>query len=138
MFRREPLRNIDDSSPAEGASYFTIGFGANVGCGEWGLGFVAGHSYRRVHACADGGPVASPVGGQVRRLEKDVRDHNVRFNPLYGPALEDNCPCGSRRQTKRCHRAADHTWVAERPPALITGPRTGYTNPGLLRASQPR
>ncbi|MBN7542163.1 hypothetical protein I3U58_00005, partial [Mycobacteroides abscessus subsp. abscessus] len=35
------------------------------------------------------------------------------------------------------HRASDDTWVAERPPALITGPRTGYGNPGCYaRSSQ--
>jgi hypothetical protein len=60
-----------------------------------------------------------------------VREANVRDNGRFlGPAPEDDCPCGSRRQAQRCHRAADHTWVAERPPALLTGPRTGYANPG--------
>lgn len=72
----------------------------------------------------------------MRRLEKVVRDPNVRLNPFYGPAPEDNCPCGSRRQAQRCHRASDHSWVADRPPALLTGPRTGYANPGCYaRAS---
>ncbi|QOF29690.1 hypothetical protein [Mycobacteroides abscessus] len=66
----------------------------------------------------------------MRRLDKVVRDPDVRHNPLYGPALDDHCPCGSRRQTQRCHRAPDYSWVAERPAALITGPRTGYANPG--------
>lgn len=72
----------------------------------------------------------------MRRLEKVVRDPDVRLNPFYGPAPEDNCPCGSHRQAQRCHRASDHSWVAERPAALLTGPRTGYANPGCYaRAS---
>ena len=72
----------------------------------------------------------------MRRLEKVVRDPDVRLNPFYGPAPEDNCPCGSRREAQRCHRASDHSWVVERPPALITGPWTGYANPGCYaRAS---
>jgi uncharacterized protein YchJ len=43
-------------------------------------------------------------------------------------APEDNCPCGSRLEAQRCYRVPDHSWVAERPPALLTGPRTGYAN----------
>jgi hypothetical protein len=73
----------------------------------------------------------------MRPLEMVARDPDVRLNPFYGPAPEDNCPCGSRRQARRCHRAADHSWVAELPPVLLTGPRTGYANPGCYaRASK--
>ena len=72
----------------------------------------------------------------IRKLESVVREANVRDNGRFlGPAPEDDCPCGSRRQAQRCHRAADHSWVAERPPALLAGPRTGYSNPGCYARS---
>lgn len=72
----------------------------------------------------------------MRKLEKVVRDAEVRDNDrFYGPAPGDDCPCGSHRQAQRCHRASDHSWVAERPPALLTGPRTGYANPGCYARS---
>lgn len=67
----------------------------------------------------------------VRGLDRVVRDPVVRDNGrFYGPAPDDDCPCGSRRQASRCHRGADHSWIAEPPPPLLTGPRTGYANPG--------
>jgi hypothetical protein len=72
----------------------------------------------------------------VRSLDKVARDADVRDNGrFYGPAPEDDCPCGSHRQAQRCHRASDHSWVAERRPALLTGPRTGYANPGCYARS---
>lgn len=73
----------------------------------------------------------------MRDLLEVVHDPDVEFNPYYGPAPEHDCPCGSGLQAQHCHRASDDTWVAERPPALITGPRTGYGNPGCYaRSSQ--
>jgi hypothetical protein len=72
----------------------------------------------------------------IRKLESVVREADVRDNGRFlGPAPEDDCPCGSRRQAQRCHRAGDHSWVAERPPALLAGPRTGYSNPGCYARS---
>lgn len=69
----------------------------------------------------------------MRRLKNVVRDPDVRLN---GPAPEGHCPCGSRRQARRCHRASDHSWVAERPPALLIDAPTGYANLGCYaRAS---
>jgi hypothetical protein len=65
-----------------------------------------------------------------------VRDPAVRDNrQYYGPAPEENCPCGSRRQARRCHRATDDSWVAECPGPLLTGPRTGYANPSCYAKS---
>lgn len=67
----------------------------------------------------------------VRKLDKVVRDADVRDDGVfYGPAPEDDCPCGSRRQAQRCHRASDHSWVAERPHALLTDARTRYAKRG--------
>jgi hypothetical protein len=72
-----------------------------------------------------------------RRLDdRVVRDADVRVTQWYGPPPEDDCPCGSHRQATRCHRAKDGSWIAESPPPLLTGPRTGYANPGCYaRAS---
>jgi hypothetical protein len=74
----------------------------------------------------------------VRRLDEHViRDGDVRASQWYGPPPEDDCPCGSRRQATRCHRAKDGSWIAEPPPPLLTDPRTGYANPGCYaRASR--
>ncbi|MBZ4518191.1 hypothetical protein [Mycobacterium avium] len=74
----------------------------------------------------------------VRRLdERVVRDADVRASHWYGPPPEDDCPCGSHREATRCHRANDGSWIAEPPPPLLTGPRTGYANPGCYaRASK--
>lgn len=74
----------------------------------------------------------------VRRLdERVVRDADVRASNWYGPPSEDACPCGSHRRATRCHRANDGSWIAEPPPPLLTGPRTGYANPGCYaRASK--
>ncbi|QEM46668.1 hypothetical protein [Mycolicibacterium grossiae] len=74
----------------------------------------------------------------IRRLdERVVRDAAVRPSRWYGPPPEDDCPCGSGRQATRCHRASDGSWIAEPPPPLLTGPRTGYANPGCYaRASK--
>jgi hypothetical protein len=72
----------------------------------------------------------------VRPLTSVVRESNVRDNgKFYGPDPEDDCPCGSRRQACRCHRAADHSWIAERPPALLTDAGTGYANAGCYARS---
>ena len=58
-------------------------------------------------------------------------------NVSTGPPPEDDCPCGSHRQATRCHRANDGSWIAEPPPPLLTGPHTGYANPGCYaRASK--
>jgi hypothetical protein len=58
-----------------------------------------------------------------------VRDGNVRLSQYYGPAPRANCACGSGRPARRCHRAADDSWIATRPPALLTDERSGYANP---------
>jgi hypothetical protein len=71
----------------------------------------------------------------MRELVAVVRVPDVELNPFYGPAPEHSCPCGSGLEAQQCHRASDHTWVAERPPALLTGPRTGYANPGCYARS---
>jgi hypothetical protein len=73
----------------------------------------------------------------VRRIDEQVvRDADVRASHWYGPPPEDNCPCGSYRKATRCHRANDGSWIAEPPPRLLTGPRTGYADPGCYaRAS---
>lgn len=85
------------------------------------------------------GTVSEGLEQPVTRLdERVVRDGDVRLSSdrWYGPPPEDDCPCGSRRQAARCHRAKDGSWVAEPPPPLLTGPRTGYCNPGCYaRAS---
>ncbi|CAJ1505293.1 hypothetical protein [[Mycobacterium] burgundiense] len=74
----------------------------------------------------------------IRRLdERVIRDPDVRASRWYGPPPEDDCPCGSQRRAERCHRAKDGSWIAEPPPPLLAGPRTGYANPGCYaRASQ--
>ncbi len=46
-----------------------------------------------------------------------------------GRRPEGDWPCESGRQASRCHRAKDGSWIAEAPPPLLTGPRTGYANP---------
>jgi hypothetical protein len=68
-------------------------------------------------------------------LDKVVRDANVRLSQYYGPAPRANCPCGSGRPSRRCHRAEDHSWIAKRSPALLTDERTGYANPGCYGRS---
>ncbi|SKG00830.1 Uncharacterised protein [Mycobacteroides abscessus subsp. massiliense] len=54
----------------------------------------------------------------------------MRASQWYGPPPEDYCPCGSYRRAASCHRAKDGSWIAEAPPPLLRGPRTGYSNPG--------
>lgn len=67
----------------------------------------------------------------IRRLdERVIRDPDVRASQWYGPPPEKDCPCGSQRPAAQCHRAKDGSWIAEPPPPLLTGPRTGYANPG--------
>jgi hypothetical protein len=62
------------------------------------------------------GPVSEGLEHPFRPLVSVVRESNVRDNGrFYGPAPEDDCPCGSHRQACRCHRAADHSWIASRP-----------------------
>ncbi|NIH96256.1 hypothetical protein FHU31_003212 [Mycolicibacterium fluoranthenivorans] len=39
-------------------------------------------------------------------------------------------PCGSGRQSRKCHLGKGQRWLATRPAPLLTGPRTGYANPG--------
>jgi hypothetical protein len=84
------------------------------------------------------GTVSEGLEQAVRRLdERVVRDADVRASRWYGPPPEDDCPCGSHRQATRCHRANDGSWIAEPPPPLLTGPRTGYANSGCYaRASK--
>ncbi len=84
------------------------------------------------------GTVSDGLEQAVRRLdERVVRDADVRASCWYGPPPEDDCPCGSHRQATRCHRANDGSWMAEPPPPLLTGPRTGYANAGCYaRASK--
>ncbi len=66
----------------------------------------------------------------LRPFERVARDTTITRNPrFFGPEPDHYCPCGSRRKARSCHRAADHSWVAERPRPLITGERTGYANP---------
>lgn len=62
-----------------------------------------------------------------------VRQCPVPITQYYGPAPRALCPCGSRRQARRCHLGGDLSWIAERPPALLTDARTGYANPGMSR-----
>ena len=72
----------------------------------------------------------------IRPLTSVVRESNLRDNgKFYGPDPENDCPCGSRRQARRCHRAEDHSWIAKRPPALLTDARTGYANAGCYGRS---
>ncbi len=69
-------------------------------------------------------------------LDRVARLANVPITQYNGPAPRANCPCGSGRQARRCHRGADHSWIAERPPALLTDARTGHANPSCYgRAS---
>ena len=84
------------------------------------------------------GTVSEGLEQAVRRLdERVVRDADVRASHWYGPPPEDDCPCGSHRQATRCHGSNDGSWIAEPPPPLLTGPRTGYANPGCYaRASK--
>ena len=62
-------------------------------------------------------------------LDKIVRLSNVPITQHDGPAPRANCPCGSGRPARRCHRGEDGSWIAKRPPALLTDERTGYANP---------
>jgi hypothetical protein len=70
-------------------------------------------------------------------LDKVVRLSKVPITQHDGPAPRANCPCGSSRPARHCHRAEDDTWIAQRPTALLTDARTGYANPGCYgRASK--
>ncbi len=73
-----------------------------------GLGQPAGDLLETVLRVAD-----VPEGGQ-----------------FFGLGPEDDCPYGSQKEARDCHRASDHSWIALRPPALLTDERTGYANPG--------
>lgn len=65
-----------------------------------------------------------------RPFESVARDTTIQRNPrFFGPDPDDDCPCGSRRKARSCHRAPDHSWVAAPPRPLLTGDRTGYANP---------
>lgn len=64
-----------------------------------------------------------------RPFESVARDTAIRRNARsFGPEPDDDCPCGSRRKARSCHRAPDHSWVAAPPRPLLTGRRTGYAN----------
>jgi hypothetical protein len=72
----------------------------------------------------------------VRMLDRVVRVANVPITQYDGPAPRAACPCGSGQPARRCHLAEDLSWIAQPPPPLLTGPRTGYSNPGCYgRAS---
>jgi hypothetical protein len=62
-------------------------------------------------------------------LDKIVHLSTVPITQHDGPAPRANCPCGSGRPARRCHRGEDGSWIAKRPPALLTDERTGYANP---------
>ncbi len=65
-----------------------------------------------------------------RPLSQFIHVPDMRYNNRYfGPDSDDDCPCGSRRRARSCHRARDQSWVAQPPRPLVTGPRTGYANP---------
>lgn len=81
------------------------------------------------------GSVTKDLERPIRRLDKVVRDASVRDSQFYGPPPEDNCPCGSGGQARRCHRAADDSWIAVRPDPLLTDARTEYANPGCYARS---
>lgn len=73
----------------------------------------------------------------MEKLDKVARQRPVPITPYYGPAPRAKCPCGSSRQARHCHLGEDLSWIAEKPPALLTDARTGYTNPGCYaRASK--
>lgn len=73
----------------------------------------------------------------MEKLDAVVRQSPVPITQYYGPAPRALCPCGSGRKARRCHLGEDLSWVAERPPALLTDARTGYANPGCYgRASK--
>lgn len=77
------------------------------------------------------GTVSEGLERAMRRLdERVVRDPIVQASEWYGPPPEANCPCGSHRRSSHCHRAKDGSWIALPPPPLLTGQRTGYSNPG--------
>lgn len=65
----------------------------------------------------------------VEPLSKVVRVANVPITQHDGPAPRADCPCGSGRPARQCHRASDDSWIASRPPALLTDARTGYAHP---------
>lgn len=80
--------------------------------------------------------VSAGLERPIRRLDQRVvRDADVAVGPFYGPPPDSECPCGSGRQASRCHRATDGSWIAEPPPPLLTGPRTGYANPSCYARS---
>lgn len=67
---------------------------------------------------------------------EDLRESVLRVadvpegGQFFGLGPDDECPCGSLEKAHNCHRASDHSWIAPRPPALLTDERTGYANPG--------
>jgi hypothetical protein len=64
-----------------------------------------------------------------------VRQADIRATNAFGPPPEGDCPCGSHRQARHCHRSVDDSWIAEPPPALLAGPRTGHANAGCYARS---
>ena len=66
----------------------------------------------------------------IEPLNEVVRIADVEFSQYFHPAPDHHCPCGSGRQSRECHLGQGQRWVAARPPPLLTGPRTGYANPG--------
>src|SRR6185503_4650486 len=74
-------------------------------------------------------PMSTGLTKPAQPLDKIVRLSNVPITQHDGPAPRANCPCGSGRPARRCHRGEDGSWIAKRPPALLTDERTGYANP---------
>lgn len=75
-----------------------------------------------------------PVPSRV--LPSLVRVEGYRRDPHWaGPDRDCPCPCGSMRRARSCHAAADGSWVAAAPPALLDGPRTGYAHPSCYGAA---
>ena len=53
---------------------------------------------------------------------------------MFGPDRDGYCPCGSKRRSRFCHARRDGTWAIPERPALLSGPRTGYSNPACYGA----
>ena len=80
--------------------------------------------------------MSSGLRRPVKPLDRLIRVSNVPITQYKGPAPRADCPCGSRQPARRCHCAEDLSWIAQRPPALLTDARTGYAKPGCYgRAS---
>lgn len=55
---------------------------------------------------------------------------------FQGPRRKDPCPCGSGRQTRRCHsNRSDGRWLWPTAVPLLAGARTGHSHPKCYAAA---